>query len=148
MNVRDLQRAHAVSTQIEQNIKAQIQNVDHVLVHYEPIKKETITFAVMLDDRDGKVSDAYGKAPYLAMVTKHFETGEILDRKIVENPFVSQDTGKGIALSEFLVEQGVDVVFTRTPFHGKGPEYVFADANVEIQIANETGLENLVRKAM
>jgi hypothetical protein len=46
------------------------------------------------------------------------------------------------------VEQGVDVVFTRTPFHGKGPEYVFADANVEIQIANETQLENLIRKAM
>ncbi len=148
MNVRDLERAHAVSTQIEQNIKEQIQNVDHVLVHYEPIRKDTITFAVMVDNRDGKISDAYGKAPYIAMVTKHLQTGEVLDQKIVENPFVSQDTGKGIVLSEFLVEQGVDVVFTRTPFHGKGPEYVFADANVEIQIANETQLENLIRKAM
>jgi cation diffusion facilitator family transporter len=148
MNVRDLERAHAVSTQIEQNIKEQIQNVDHVLVHYEPIRKETITFAVMVDDRDGKISDAYGKAPYIAMATKHLQTGEVLGQKIIENPFVSQDTGKGITLSEFLVEQGVDVVFTRTPFHGKGPEYVFADANVEIQIADETELENLLRKAM
>jgi len=148
MNVRDLERAHAVGTQLEQNIKEHIQNVDQVLIHYEPISKETLTCAVMLDDQEGTISDVYGKAPYIALFTKHAKTGEVLERRILENPFISQDTGKGIALSEFLVKQGTDVVFTRTPFHGKGPGYVFADANVEIQIANETRLENLVRKAM
>jgi cation diffusion facilitator family transporter len=148
MNVRDLQRAHTVSSQLEQDIKEYIKNVDHVLIHYEPIKKETITFAVMLDDQDGTISDTYGKASYIAMFTKHFQTNELLAQRIIENPFVSQDTGKGIALSEFLVEQGVDVVYTRTPFHGKGPEYVLSDANVHIQIADETRLENLVRKAV
>lgn len=148
MNVRDLERAHAVGIQLEQNIKEHIQNVDQVLIHYEPISKETLTFAVMLDDQEGTISDVYGKAPYIALFTKYAKTGEVLDRRILENPFISQDTGKGIALSEFLVEQGADVVFTRIPFHGKGPEYVFADANVELQITNEIRLEDLICRAM
>ena len=72
-------------------------------------------YAVPLEDKDGTVSEHYGEAPYIAIFTKHIKTREILRREIFDNPFVSEEKGKGIALSEFLVQQGVDVVLIRTP---------------------------------
>jgi cation diffusion facilitator family transporter len=146
LNVRDLERAHLVSTELERQIKTAIQNVDQVLIHYEPLHRDRITFAVMLDDQQGKIADEFGVAPYIALFTKHAKTNKVLEQHIIVNPVALQKTGKGIALAEFLVEQGVDVVFTRTPFHGKGPEYVFADANVALQIADETRLDRLIAK--
>lgn len=145
LDVRDLKRAHTVSTQLEQDIKTQVQNVDHILIHYEPVTKETLLFAVMLDELGGRISDEFGAAPYIALLRKHIERREIVEQKILINPFISQKTGKGIALAEFLAQQHADVVFTKTPFHGKGPEYVFSDANIRIQITRETRLEEFVQ---
>jgi cation diffusion facilitator family transporter len=144
VNAYDLAKAHSASTHLEQSIKAQIQNVDHILIHYEPVQKEALVYAVPLQDRDGTVSEHYGEAPYIAIFSKHLKTHEILRQDMLENPFMTQETGKGIALSEFLVQQGVDVVLIRTPLHGKGPEYVFADANVEIRMTQETQLYDIM----
>jgi len=143
-DIRDLERAHAVSIELEQAITRQVQHVDHILIHYEPIHKDTMVFAVMLDDLGGTISHEFGAAPYIALIRKHLERQEIIEQKILINPFISQETGKGIALAEFLAQQHTDVVFTKTPFHGKGPEYVFSDANIRIQIAHESRLEDLV----
>ncbi len=144
MNVYDLEKAHSASIHIERNIKAHIQNVDHVLIHYEPIQKDSLVYAVPLGDKDGTVSEHYGEAPYIAIFSKHLKTHEILRQEILDNPFVKEKTGKGIVLSEFLVQQGVDLVLITTPLHGKGPEYVFADANVEIRMTKETQLQNIM----
>lgn len=147
MKVRDLERAHAVSTRLEQAIKSQIQNVDHILIYYEPVQKDVFRYAVMVDDDQGLIPDAYGHAPYLALFTKHRQTGRVLDRKILENPHKDDVTGKGIALSEFLVAQDVDVLFIKKAFSGKGPEYVLSNANIDVQLTGETHLETLIRHA-
>ncbi len=144
VNTHDLEKAHAVSIHIEQRIKAQIQNVDHVLIHYEPLHKETIQYAVPLASQDGVIAEHYGDAPYLALFRIHQATHNVLTREILDNPVRSLETGKGIALSEFLVQQGVDVVLMKNPLHGKGPEYVFADANVEMCMTEVTHLQQLI----
>ncbi len=145
VNAHDLEKAHAVSTHLENAIKTHIQNVDHVLIHYEPVQKDTLVYAVPLKDEAGTIFEHYGEAPHIAFFTKQFQTGEVLEQKTIENPFLTQEKGKGISLSEFLVEQGVDVVYIKTPFHGKGPEYVFADANVETYISKAKRLDELMR---
>ena len=145
LNVRDLKRAHAISSTLEQNIKSRVQNVDHVLIHYEPVIKDTQLVAVMLDELGGDISGEFGAAPYIALIRKHIERGEIAEQKTLINPFISQKTGKGIALAEFLAQQHIDVVFTKTPFHGKGPEYVFSDANIRIHIAHETRFDEFIQ---
>jgi cation diffusion facilitator family transporter len=146
MKVRDLERAHTVSTRLEQAIKAQIQNVDHILIHYEPVQKDVLRYAVMLDDDAGLMTGAYGHAPYLALFTKHRQTGRMHERKVLENPHKDDDTGKGIALSEFLVAQKVDVLFVKRAFSGKGPEYVLSNAKIDVQLTEETQLETLIQK--
>ena len=46
----NLERAHFVSQKIEKEIRQQISHVDHILIHYEPQKRETRTCAVPLAD--------------------------------------------------------------------------------------------------
>lgn len=41
LKVRELEKAHFVANQIESRIKSQVPNVDQILIHYEPVKKET-----------------------------------------------------------------------------------------------------------
>jgi hypothetical protein len=65
-------------------------------------------------------------------------------REKVAHPFVKEQTGKRIARSAFLFQQGVDVVLIITPLHGKGPECVFTATNGEIQMTKESQLQKIM----
>ncbi|MEW6215195.1 MAG: cobalt transporter, partial [Nitrospirota bacterium] len=58
------------------------------------------------------------------------------------------EKGKGIKLAEFLVEHGVDILYTKKHFEHKGPEYVFSNAEVEIQITDLKTLKDLIGKPL
>jgi cation diffusion facilitator family transporter len=145
LNVRDLEKAHFISQRIEQKLKEEISHIDHVLIHYEPIRKESITCAVPLESLGGKVSPHFGEAPFFGIYTISSKTGELLRREIVGNPFLSEERGKGIMVAEMLIRRGVDVVVIGEPFHGKGPEYAFSDAGVEIQQVDAETAEEALR---
>ncbi|MGQ9609710.1 MAG: cation diffusion facilitator family transporter [bacterium] len=134
LNVRELDKAHSISKKLEKYIKDEIKNVDHVLIHYEPIMKDTITYAIPLDSVEGNISKHYGEAPYFAIVVVNANDKKFKNREIVKNPFISEERGKGILVSEFLIKQGVDIILLKEKFDGKGPEYVLSDSNVEIKI--------------
>jgi predicted Fe-Mo cluster-binding NifX family protein len=118
--------------------------VERVIVHYEPEKKEFQRYAAPLADREGVISEHFGKAPFVALWDKRVADGATVSREILENPFSGVEKGKGIRLAEFLVTMKVDILYTREPFEGKGPEYVFADAGVEIRKTNARNLNNLM----
>jgi predicted Fe-Mo cluster-binding NifX family protein len=54
------------------------------------------------------------------------------------------EKGKGIKLAELLVEKGVNVLFIRKSFEGKGPEYVFSNAEIDVQITNKETINDLM----
>ncbi len=54
--------------------------------------------------------------------------------------------GKGIKVSEWLLQNGVDTVYTRKPFDGKGPSYVFSDADVEVIITEDKAINEIRKK--
>lgn len=58
----------------------------------------------------------------------------------MNNPHLDLEKGKGIRVAEWLVEQKVDLVLVRESPKGKGPEYVFADAGVELILTEATSL--------
>ena len=47
------------------------------------------------------------------------------------------EKGKGILAAEFLLQNSIDVVIVKKDFSGKGPAYVFSDANVEVILTEE-----------
>jgi len=136
LNVRELEKAHSISKKIEEAIKGEIANVDHVLIHYEPVRKDTISFALPLEDIKGKLSKHFGESPYFTLITVKADDKTVKSRDIVSNDFLSVERGKGIMVAEFLVKQGVDVLLLKEKFEGKGPEYVLSNSDVDVVITN------------
>ncbi|ABQ27614.1 cation diffusion facilitator family transporter [Geotalea uraniireducens] len=144
LSLKRLKEAHEVVDRMEREIRQRIPFVEKVTIHYEPERKEWLRFAVPLANRDGEISAHFGAAPFVALWDKRITDGAVLYREIVENPFVAMDKGKGIKLAEYLVGKGVDVLYSRENFNGKGPEYVFSDAEMEVKTIGSDTLQNLV----
>jgi cation diffusion facilitator family transporter len=128
----DLKKAHAVSQRIEQAIRAQVPHVERMLIHYEPTVSSHRRDAFPLADPDGRLSEHFGEAPYFALVTRRLSTGEVEKQEVLQNPHRELEKAKGIRVAEWLVSQKVDRVVIKENLQGKGPEYVFADAGVEM----------------
>jgi cation diffusion facilitator family transporter len=142
---KDLEKAHAVSQRIEKGIRKTIRNVDHVLIHYEPMRKETSTCAVPLDSEKSAPHDHFGDAPYFYIATRRESDGSLVSEGYHQNPFVGTEKGKGIKVSEWLLQKGVDTVFAPKGLEGKGPGYVFSDAGVDIIVVKDKNLQQVIQ---
>jgi len=134
LRVDDLKKAHAVSQRIEQTIRAGVPHLERVLIHYEPAAHTHMRYAFPLADSDGRLSQHFGEAPYFALVVVRLSDGFVEKREMVENPHREVAKAKGIRVAEWLVAQKVDRVVLKESLQGKGPEYVFADAGVEMRL--------------
>ena len=145
IKAKDLEKAHSVSKRIEREIKQEVSHVDHILIHYEPRRKETVTLAVPLEGKEQRLSEHFGDAPYFYLATVREKDGEILSESYTKNPFAGEEKGKGIKVSEWLLEKDVDTVYSPKGFKGKGPGYVFSDAGVEVIVTKNKTLEDIRR---
>jgi cation diffusion facilitator family transporter len=143
LKTHDLDKAHFTAHRIEANIKRQIKNVDRVLIHYEPKKKENFIYAVPLTEANQhRISPHFGEAPYFRLITVRIKDKKAIDQKIVENPFTQVAHGKGILVAEFLNKHQIDVIITQESFEGKGPYYVFSNAAVENLLTEEETVDS------
>jgi len=133
LRTHDLDKAHQISTRIEQAIQQSIPRVDKVLVHYEPQRKDVRRCALPLQSPQGLLSPHFGQAPYFAFVDLRTDNGQIINREVLANPYQSVEKQKGLRVAEFLIEHGVDSVVVAESLEGKGPSYAFADAGIEVR---------------
>ena len=141
-----LERAYQVSRALEERIKQELSNVDHILIHYAPLRKEIVTYVIPLEKPEGTASSHFGEAPFFKFVALRMEDDVIVCEDVRINPYMELARGKGIKVAEWLVENEVDVVFLKEPFDGKGPTYVFADADVEVRITEKETAEEIVEE--
>jgi len=144
---RDLEKADAGSRRIEKEIREKVSKVDHILIHYEPQRKKTATSAVPLKKDKVTISEHYGEAPYFYLFTIRVADGSLLSESYLRNPFAEETKGKGIKVSAWLLEQGVDTVYSPKGFEGKGPGYVFSDAGVDVIVTQE-GLADIQNRVV
>jgi cation diffusion facilitator family transporter len=139
-------RAHQLSEEIERAVRREIPLVERMIIHYEPPKKDFTIQAIPVE-RDGKtLSDHLGEAPlfYLLQLSEPEKT--LLEEKILPNPYREEEKGKGIKVSEWLLQNGVDTVYTRKPLGGKGPSYVFSSSEVEVILTDAKTIEEVDRR--
>jgi len=143
IHAKNLEKAHFVSQRIEEEIRKDIHNVDHILIHYEPQKKESDVVAVPLKEDRQTLAEHFGEAPYFYVATIRNKGGELLSEAYHRNPFAGEEKGKGIKVSQWLIQLGVDTVFSPKKLEGKGPGYVFSDAEVDVMITEDETLEDI-----
>ena len=146
IKTHDLDKAHLIADRIENRIKDEIKNIDQILIHYEPLQKEEIIYAMPLTDDQTSISAHFGEALFFMLVT--FKAGDQTANKteIIDNPFCKIEKSKGILAAEFLAKNLVDIVLVKKGFNSKGPAYVFSDSNIEIIVTDEETSEAALKK--
>lgn len=137
IKTHNLDKAHIIADKIEENIRKEVRNIDQVLIHYEPMRKEEIVYAIPLMEDKESISPHFGEAPWFMFII--FKNGQKTANrvKVIQNPCIKEEKGKGILAAEFLLQNSIDVVIVKKDFSGKGPAYVFSDANVEVILTEE-----------
>jgi len=144
LSIRKLEEAHHLADRVESAIRKEIPFVERVSIHYEPTKRECTKYAVPLTNREGKLSGHFGSAPFIGIWSKTNNNGDIISQQVLDNPSLQMEKGKGIKLAEVLAEKGVNVLYIRKPFEGKGPEYVFSNSEVEVRITDKETIKQLI----
>lgn len=140
LRVKELDKAHFVAGQIETRLKEQVPHVDHVLIHYEPVARDTRVVALPMAADQERLSEHFGEAPYFLLITLKQADNQILEQKWLDNPFRTEEKAKGIKVSEWLVGLGVDEIIMAKDIEHRGPYYVFSDNKVDMR---HTELRNL-----
>jgi cation diffusion facilitator family transporter len=133
LKIKDFQKAHQVAVHLEDRIKAEIPNVDRVLIHYEPLTRDTVVHALPLTPDQKSLSEHLGEAPYFLLLITSARDGSLLEERILPNPYQDLASGRGIKVGEWLVGLGVDEVIKAKSFAHKGPYYVLADAGSDMR---------------
>jgi predicted Fe-Mo cluster-binding NifX family protein len=141
--IKKFSQAHQLSEEIEKAILKKIPSVDKVTIHYEPIKKEYLIYAIPTEKDKRTFSDHFGDAPYFFLMQINTEDNTIREERILSNPYLKEEKGKGIKVSEWLLKSGVDTVYTRKVFDGKGPTYVFSSADVGVIVTEAKTVEEI-----
>jgi len=144
--IRKFAQAHQLSEEIERSILKEFPQVDKVTIHYEPVKKDFLIYALPMEEDKQRLSDHFGDAPYFYLIRMRTEDRNIEEEKILRNPYREEEKGKGIKVSEWLLQNGVDKVYTRKSFDGKGPSYVFSNGDVEVMITEDKTIDEIHQK--
>lgn len=146
LKVKELEKAHNISKKLEKRIKKSIPHVDHILIHYEPIKKEFINIAIPYEMSNNTISEHFGDAPSFLILKVKTDSKHLVKKDTIINPFLLEEKGKGIMVAELLVKNNVDVVVVKNKFHGRGPEYVFKDAEVQVKFTTKSSIEEIIKE--
>jgi cation diffusion facilitator family transporter len=142
--VKKLKAASHIGDQIEASIKARIPFVERAIVRFESVKKDYRRCAAPLATREGEISNHFGSAPFIALWDERVPDGTLLSSETLENTFQHVEKGKGIGMAQFLVDRDIDVIYTKESFGGKGPAYIFSNAEVEVKITQANNLKELM----
>ena len=136
-------QAHHLSEEIERAILGEIPRVDKVTIHYEPAEKDFLIYAIPVEEDKHTLSEHLGGAPYFYLIKMNARTHVIQEEIILENPYLKEEKGKGIKVSKWLLQNGVDTVLTKKAVDGKGPFYVFSSAEAEVVITQAKNIKEI-----
>lgn len=136
-------RPEIAITRIERSVRAAMPHIERVLVHAETAVTDSERNAIPVADLSGTISAHFGEAPYFAFVTVNRKSGAVEEQKFCANSHSDENHRKGIRVAEWLVGQNIDRVFIPRSLEGKGPDYVFREAGIEVSFTSAPDLEHL-----
>jgi len=141
LRVRELEKGHQLSEEIENRVKMEIAQVDRVLIHFQPMNRDIRTFGIPLAEDRQTISEHFGEAPFFRLLSLQRTEGEIVEEHLLKNPYLHEEKAKGIKVANWLLENGLDVLISHHDQSGKGPGFVLGNADAEILLTKETNAE-------
>jgi predicted Fe-Mo cluster-binding NifX family protein len=147
LRVSDLAKAEIALERIQTAVRTAIPKVERVLLHLEARKSPQTTYAVPLSSLSSAISEHFGDAAYFAFVTVDQATGSVIEQRIMPNPCLGLDRGKGMQVARWLAARKIDVVLAKVDMSGRGPDYVFRDAGIKVERIEDSTLSEAMRTA-
>ena len=151
VEARLLRDAHAVVSHLEEEILDRWPDIDRILVHYEPEKKEFVEIATAVNTPEGTqpgldstLSEHFGEAPFFAVLKKEMRTGNVAFETFVANDSRNLERHRGVKAAEFLSEMGIDEVWTRVALDGKGVGYALEALGIDVLTTEAVTLRELI----
>jgi len=139
-----LEKAHAISEEVEGRIKENFKDVELVTVHVGlSHKKKILIAAPIAEDRglDSLIIEHFGSASYFGLTL--VEDGQVLNFFARENTGRKLEHKKGIVAADLLVKEKVDILLTIDV--GEGPFHVLGNNLVQIfKVPNELKIREAV----
>lgn len=146
LRTSDLKKAHAITQRLKAAIGDKVSHVDRMLIYSEPGKRENVVVAVALESDKETASKHFGEAPLFYLAVVRASDGEIVEERFVANPFLNDQKAKGIKVGKWLLQKGMDRLYTAKDLAGRGAGYVLSDAGVEVVALPADNLSEIRRK--
>ena len=143
VKANDLVKAHQITDEIEQHIRAQVPFVERILIHTEPSKPEVLRVAVPLRE-DRQTLSPVGNAAYFAFYVFRKTVPQPELERIEPNSFDRQSRGRGIKMAQWLIDRHIHILISPVPLEQKGFAYALKAYDIRIAI---TGAKD-VRQAL
>ncbi len=108
INLKNMDTAHDIVEKIEQNLKREIEHLEIVTIHYEPVKKKYKKVATFLT-KNGEIAQRLRDVA-VVQIDEADEKGNVFNSFRYENPYFERGRGHSIKLIAWLVKQNVDVI--------------------------------------
>ena len=102
---RSLKRAHEITEEIERKIKEVIPGVEDVIIHYEPLKKDAVIYAIPLVKN--KPTTHIGRCESFLIFESRKEKKRCY---VIENPGARVSSGRGALAVKTLLDEDVDIL--------------------------------------
>lgn len=132
-----LEKAHAISNEVERRIKYRFKDMELVTVHIGLAHKKKMRVATSITEDKGLasiVNPHFGSAPLFAFLD--VEDKQIVGSYVKENEGAKQLHKKGIHAADLLVKENVDVVLAMSI--GEGPFHVLGDKLIQLYYLPES----------
>jgi cation diffusion facilitator family transporter len=124
-----LERAHAISEEVERRIKERFSDLEIVTVHVGLAHKKTRRIAVPIVENkglDSLTSQHFGSAPFFAFIDT--QENQITRFYVKENEGAKQSQKKGLVAANLLIGENIDAIIAggvgEGPFHTLGNNLV------------------------
>ena len=107
-----LYRAHELANKVEDLIARDYEHIESVFIHVEPLKDETLSAVIPVQDingMDSRISEHFGRAPYFVIVKLQNGNADIED--FYTNEFLDEKGHIGIKAVRAVVKYKLDLVF-------------------------------------
>jgi cation diffusion facilitator family transporter len=131
-----LEKAHEISDEIEEKVRERFKDIESIIIHVEPAKKQKIKVGIpVVEDKglESKTSGHFGNVPFFAFI--ELENNQTRNVYVKVNRAARILRKKGIGSAQFLVDEKVDVVLAGGM--GEGPFHLLRDDLVQIFVLPE-----------
>ncbi|MCX7739097.1 MAG: cation diffusion facilitator family transporter [Hydrogenothermaceae bacterium] len=139
LNNLGLREAHRIVDELATQIKEKVQNLDSVVIHYEPVRQEGLKIAV-LSEEDGKVKD-FSEGSKIVIVDIR-EDGKVDTVKHIYIQKSEREIGK------LLSNLGVDIVITKNHPEDFDVRFLISKAGILVWETSEDEFEKAVQEVV